>query len=139
MVSSVYADNPYKRNYAQGGFEMTISERLFQIMEEQHISQVELSRRTGISTRTISDWRKKKTNPGADKILIICEVLNLDPRTLLAGEGRSEMPEKVSYTVQEGTDAMVMEEKILYDYRELSDAKKRRLLAYMNMLQNTKE
>ncbi len=118
---------------------MTISERLFQIMEEQHISQVELSRRTGISTRTISDWRKKKTNPGADKILIICEVLNLDPRTLLAGEGRSETPEEVSYTVQEGTDAMVMEEKILYDYRELSDAKKRRLLAYMNMLQNTKE
>ena len=118
---------------------MTISERLFQIMKEQHISQVELSRRTGISTRTISDWRKKKTNPGADKILMICEVLNLDPRTLLAGEGRSEMPEGVSYTVPEGTDATVMEEKILYDYRELSDAKKRRLRAYMNMLQNTKE
>ncbi len=118
---------------------MTISERLFQIMEEQHISQVELSRRTGISTRTISDWRKKKTNPGADKILIICEVLNLDPKTLLAGAGRSEMPGEASYTVPEETDAMVMEEKMLYDYRQLSDAKKRRLLAYMNMLQNTKE
>ena len=117
---------------------MTISERLFQIMEEQHISQVELSRRTGISTRTISDWRKEKTNPGADKILIICEVLNLDPKTLLAGAGRSEMPPD-TYVIPEGTDAMVMEEKILYDYRELSDAKKRRLLAYMNMLQNTKE
>ena len=117
---------------------MTISERLFQIMEEQHISQVELSRRTGISTRTISDWRKKKTNPGADKILIICEVLNLDPKTLLAGIGRSEIPSD-TYAVPEGTDAMAMEEKILYDYRELSEAKKRRLLAYMNMLQNTKE
>ena len=117
---------------------MTISERLFQIMEEQHISQVELSRRTGISTRTISDWRKKKTNPGADKILIICEVLNLDPKTLLAGTGRSEMP-PATYAVPEGTDAMVMEEKILYDYRELSEAQKRRLVAYMNMLQNMKE
>lgn len=118
---------------------MTISERLFQIMEEQHISQVELSRRTGISTRTISDWRKKKTNPGADKILIICEVLHLDPRTLLAGEGRSELPEDISYKMPEGRSAMLLEEKMLYDYRELSDAKKRRLLAYMNMLQNTKE
>ena len=118
---------------------MTISERLFEILDERHMSQVELSRRTGISTRTISDWRKKKTNPGADKILIICEVLNLDPRTLLAGEGRSEMPEEVSYNMPEGTDALLMEEKMLYDYRELSDAKKRRLLAYMNMLQNTKE
>ena len=39
----------------------------------------------------------------------------------------------------ERTDALLMEEKMLYDYRELSDAKKRRLLAYMNMLQNTKE
>lgn len=118
---------------------MTISERLFEILDERHMSQAELSRRTGISTRTISDWRKKKTNPGADKILIICEVLDLDPRMLLAGEGRSEMPEEVSYNMAERTDALLMEEKMLYDYRELSDAKKRRLLAYMNMLQNTKE
>lgn len=118
---------------------MTISERLFEILDERHMSQAELSRRTGISTRTISDWRKKKTNPGADKILIICEVLDLDPRTLLAGDGRSEMPEEVSYNMAERTDALLMEEKMLYDYRELSDAKKRRLLAYMNMLQNTKE
>ena len=66
---------------------MTTSARLFQIMEEQNISQVELSGRTWISTRTISDWRKEKTNPDADKKLIICEVLNLDPRALLAGEG----------------------------------------------------
>ena len=58
---------------------------------------------------------------------------------LLAGEGRSEMPEEVSYNMAERTDALLMEEKMLYDYRELSDAKKRRLLAYMNMLQNTKE
>ena len=38
---------------------MTISERMFQIMEEQGISQYRLSKMTGISTKTISDWRSK--------------------------------------------------------------------------------
>ena len=52
---------------------MTISERMFQIMDERGITQYKLSQMTGISTRTISDWRSKKTNPGADKIMMICE------------------------------------------------------------------
>ena len=34
---------------------------------------------------------------------------------------------------------MFKEEKFLSDYRALSDTKKRRLLAFMNMLKNTKE
>nr|MCR5232531.1 helix-turn-helix transcriptional regulator [Lachnospiraceae bacterium] len=40
---------------------MTISERLFRIMEEKNISMSELSRLTGISRHTIFDWRKKNT------------------------------------------------------------------------------
>ena len=52
---------------------MTISERLFEIMKEKEISVGNLSRLTGISRQTIYDWQKKNTNPGADKIMIICE------------------------------------------------------------------
>ena len=67
---------------------MAISGRMIQIMDEQGITQADLSRGTGISERTISDWRHKKTNPGSDKIMIICKVLQIDPKTLLIGEGR---------------------------------------------------
>ena len=42
---------------------MNIYERIFARLEELHMSQIELSRQTGIATSTISDWRKKKINP----------------------------------------------------------------------------
>ena len=40
---------------------MIISERIFCVMEQKNITQLELSRRTGIATSNISDWKKKKT------------------------------------------------------------------------------
>ncbi len=43
------------------------------------------SNRTGISTTTISDWRKKNTNPGSDKIMAICAALEVTPEYLLSG------------------------------------------------------
>lgn len=39
---------------------MKIYEKIFDRLDELHMSQMELSRRTGIATSTISDWRKKK-------------------------------------------------------------------------------
>ena len=46
---------------------MKIYEKIFARLEELHMSQTELSRRTGIATSTISDWRKKQINPQAEK------------------------------------------------------------------------
>ena len=43
------------------------------------MSQKEFSIITGIATTTISDWRKKNTNPGSDKILLICAALDVAP------------------------------------------------------------
>lgn len=44
-----------------------------------------ITRKTGIAESTISDWKKKKTNPESDKILIISEVLGVSPYELLSG------------------------------------------------------
>ena len=64
---------------------MTIGQKIFYLLEEQHMTQKEFSRRTGISTTTISDWRKKNTNPGSDKIMAICAALDVTPEYLLSG------------------------------------------------------
>ncbi|MGN0316408.1 MAG: helix-turn-helix domain-containing protein [Lachnospira sp.] len=64
---------------------MTISERIFYQLDIQHMSQKEFSTKTGIATTTISDWRKKNTNPGSDKIMSICAALNISPEYLLSG------------------------------------------------------
>ena len=50
---------------------MNIYEKIFDRLTELHMSQIELSRRTGIATSTISDWRKKKINPQADKLVAL--------------------------------------------------------------------
>lgn len=49
------------------------------------MTQKEFSEKTGIATTTISDWRKKNTNPGYDKILLICAALEVTPEYLLSG------------------------------------------------------
>ena len=116
---------------------MVISERMFQIMDERGMTQAELSRLTGISTRTISDWRKKKTNPGADKIMIICEALGLTPEELL--EGKSDYENRESKRQKAGIKAdAVAEAHLIEVYRNLPENMRRRLLAYMAMLENTK-
>ncbi|MEI3197700.1 MAG: helix-turn-helix transcriptional regulator [Lachnospiraceae bacterium] len=53
------------------------------------MSQTELSRRTGIATSTISDWRKKQINPQADKLAAICKALDMSLVDLLCDEGKS--------------------------------------------------
>lgn len=50
---------------------MTISEKILQLLEERKMTQKEFAKRTGISQSTISEWKKKHTNPVSDKILII--------------------------------------------------------------------
>ena len=65
---------------------MNIYERIFARLEELHMSQIELSRQTGIATSTISDWRKKKINPQADKLVAICKALDMSLVDLLCDE-----------------------------------------------------
>ena len=64
---------------------MTIRDRIFARISELDITQKEFAKRTGIPETTVSDWKKKKTNPTAEKILIICKVLDVTPEWLLSG------------------------------------------------------
>ena len=113
---------------------MTIGERLFKIMNEKNISMPELSRMTGISRHTIFDWQRRNTNPGADKIMVICEVLQITPEELLVGKQNDEMSE-----YDHVINTNVIEMQIMKECQDLSEAKKKRLLAYVSMLQNMKE
>ena len=57
----------------------TVSDRIFELLSEHGMSQKEFAQKTGIAESTISDWKKKRTNPVSDKILIISEVLGVSP------------------------------------------------------------
>ena len=111
---------------------MTISEKIFDIIDKRGISQKDFSLATGIPQSTISDWRKKNTNPASDKILIICEVLGITPYELLSGvKEEGKRSNAASYQViVDGTEESILLE--MYDSLE-RDAKNR-VLGYLQAL-----
>ena len=114
---------------------MIISERIFYVMEQKNITQLELSRRTGIAISNISDWKKKKTNPKADCLLSICDALEITPEQLLTGKGID--PEyKDADMDYEVTRSDI---KILKQIHSLGDAQYKRLMAYMKALQKLEQ
>ena len=111
---------------------MTVGQKIFELLKQKGMTQKEFSQRTGIATTTISDWRKKNTNPGSDKILLICAALEVTPEYLLSGvsedSGRGRRREYV--VIPDDT-----EERLLIERFGKMDFKERKLLlAYAEKL-----
>ena len=87
---------------------MTVSERIFKIIDEENMTQKEISEKTGIPQSTISDWRKKNTNPASDKILIICEVLKVTA-TILPSESTTNAHTVVSCSIEPSSPSSTSE------------------------------
>lgn len=101
---------------------MDINKRIFEVLDEKGISQKELSKRTGISESTISDWKRKGKTPGIGKLILLCEKLNVDIYSL-AG---------IDYEYQLDDD-----EKLVIDmYRSTDPGSRKRLLAYIKSFEN---
>ena len=80
---------------------MKLYEKIFARLNELHMSQTELSRRTGIATSTISDWRKKQINPQADKLAAICKALDMSLVDLLCDEGSPVQVTSTDYFIDD--------------------------------------
>ena len=110
-----------------------ISEKIFELILRNGMTQKEFSEETGISQSTISDWKRKGTNPSADKILKICEVLKVTPYELL-GESETEQN-----AVDLELRAVNSEEKVILEgFRNLPGRQKERVLGYLAALQEEK-
>ena len=105
---------------------MKISERIFMLLDERGMSQKEFSDRTGISQTSISDWKRKKTNPNAEKIMIICDVLGVSPFDLLQDTIRGDSSVADIIMVSKGTIEHMLIEKV----QVLPAESKLRVLSY---------
>lgn len=117
---------------SEGANIMTISERIFILLKEKKMTQKEFSIRTGIAESTISDWKKKNTNPVADKILIISQVLGVSVYELLSGSegiGRRSR-DNTLYVISKETELGIFIEK----YQGLDYNAQRRVLGYLEAL-----
>lgn len=107
---------------------MKIYEKIFARLNELHMSQTELSKRTGIATSTISDWRKKQINPQADKLSVICKALDMSLADLLCDKENTEQTTP--------TDYLIGDNYIMELFRESDADNKRRILRYFELLKS---
>lgn len=116
---------------------MLISDRIYSYMKEKNISQLEFAKQTGISQSTVSDWRRKGTNPSADKIMIICDVLGITPYDLLidADTKNKKVYHEIDYIV---VDKASNEYQLIETYRSLDKENKSRFLQYVEELKREK-
>lgn len=109
---------------------MTIGEKIFYLLSEKGISQKDFSEKTGISQSTISDWKRKGTNPAADKIMIICDALNISVYQLLNESGNNKENELDYMIISKESEEYIL----LESFRNLDKYAKERLKGYVEAL-----
>lgn len=111
---------------------MTISERIIKVLMTRNMTQTEFAKKVGIASSTISEWKKKKTNPTAEKIVDICNVLQITPEQLLTGKG-IEGEEEIAAAIPE-SKFTPQDIRMVEDYHGLREEQQKRLMAYMEAL-----
>ena len=96
------------------------------------MTQVEFAKQVGIATSTISEWKKKKTNPAADKIMNICNVLQITPEQLLTGKGIEDEEEIAAASPESRFTPYDIQ--LIEDFHGLKEEQQKRLVAYMEVL-----
>ena len=111
---------------------MTISERIFELLDKRGMSQKEFSEKTGIAQSSISDWKRKKTNPVSEKILIICNALHVTPYELLGETDGTEAQSNHAEFILVKKDSELGES--LITFFSLDKEKQGRILGYLKAL-----
>lgn len=107
-----------------------ISENIFSLLKEKGMSQKDFSQKTGIPQSTISDWKGKKINPAADKILIISKVLDADPAEILGEKADKRNPKDDNVTISKNSEEYVLLESL----SKLDESQKKRVMGYIEAL-----
>ena len=108
---------------------MTISERVFERLNQLNITQKEFSEETGIKQSTISEWKNKGTNPSSEKIMPICKVLGVTPEWLLSGIDKAGRrgSEQDFLVIDKKSDIGILVE----DFKSLNFEARNRVLGYV--------
>lgn len=111
---------------------MTISERILKVLKDRNMTQIEFAKQVGIATSTISEWKKKKTNPAVDKIMNICNVLQITPEQLLTEKGIEDEEEIAAASPESRFTPYDIQ--LIEDFHGLKEEQQKRLVAYMEAL-----
>ena len=119
---------------------MIISDRIFKLLEQKNMSQNAFAKQVGLASSTISDWKTKKTNPSADKIMSICEVLEVTPEQLLTGKGiDKDLVDEGVKKKKVKLEISNADIRIIEDIHGMKDAQRKRLMKYIEALKQIEE
>ena len=118
---------------------MIISERIFKILKGKNMSQNAFAKQVGLASSTISDWKTKKTNPSADKIMDICRVLEVTPEQLLTGKGIDEDFIDESESDKAESKISKADMRIIQDINGMKKEQRNRLMKYIEALKQIEE
>lgn len=106
-----------------------------ELLSRDGVKPYDVSKATGISTSTLTDWKMGRSTPKQDKLQKIADYFGVSLEYLTTGK----YPEFDKYGVQEThlysqirNDAELF--KALSKYFELSDAKKKHVVELINLL-----
>lgn len=72
---------------------MTISERMFDLLDEKGLSASGLCKILGVGTNQTTNWKQRNTDPPAKYIVLICEYLGCSVEYLLTGQETKKEPD----------------------------------------------
>ena len=104
------------------------------LLDEKGLKNSDVSRATGISNMTLSDWKRSVSKPKEDKMRKIAEFLGVTFDYLTTGKEKESTftPESAHIVVKLRNDAELV--KALEKYFRLSDDKKKHVIDTINML-----
>ena len=109
---------------------MEISEKIFQKLKENQMSQKEFSKLSGIPESTVSDWKKKGNTPKPEKLPDICRVLGISLYELLGAEEPAGDGTVSGYILSDS------EKDLIEIYRASDEDQKSRLLKYFERIRS---
>ena len=106
------------------------------LLDSRNLKNADISRATGISNMTLSDWKRGKSTPKQDKLQKIADYFGVSIEYLMTGEEPTIDASNQGYYIDEETAKTAQEiynnDKILFDVYNTAD--KDRLIAYAKKL-----
>jgi len=106
------------------------------LLDSRNLKNADISRATGISNMTLSDWKRGKSTPKQDKLQKIADYFGVSIEYLMTGKEPTIDSSAQVYYIDEETARTAQEiynnDKILFDVYKTAD--KDRLIAYAKKL-----
>lgn len=106
-------------------------EKFETLLKENDLKPADISKATGISTATLTNWKKGEYTPKTDKLDLICKFFNVE-MSYFTGKEEQYTDEKAHMLAKIATNVELS--NAMLKYFELSDKKKRHVLELIDLL-----